>query len=244
MNLYPAIDILDGRAVRLLQGRFEDQTVYHDDPLEAARAWLQAGARRLHVVDLDGAKSGSPAALGHLERIAAETGIPIQYGGGLRTVAAVRDALAAGAERAVIGTAAFQDSDFLDESLASFGPRVVIAVDVRAGMISTSGWTQTTSLPAIEALGRLAERGARAFAYTSVERDGGLQGPDYDEVARAASAVRGSFLYSGGIGTLDDLRGLAALQHGNLEGVIVGKALYEGRFTVAEAQAALGDDGT
>ncbi len=239
MNLYPAIDILEGRAVRLRQGRFEDQTVYHDDPLEAARSWIQAGARRLHVVDLDGAKSGTPSALGHLERIVSETGIPVQYGGGLRNATAVGDALAAGAERAVIGTAAFGDEGFLSEVLESYGSRIAIAVDVRRGMIATAGWTHTTELPAIEALGRLAERGARSFIYTSVDRDGELGGIDLDEVGRVADAVRGAFIYSGGIGTLDDLRGLGALQHRNLEGVIVGKALYEGRFTVAEADEAL-----
>lgn len=239
MRLYPAIDILQGRAVRLLQGRFEDQTVYHDDPLEAARAWVGAGARYLHVVDLDGAKSGSPNALDHLRRIVEDTGLPIQYGGGLRTVASVEAALAAGAERAVIGTAAFMDPRFLDEVLAAHRPQIVIAVDVRGGNISTSGWTETTQLPAIDALGALADRGADFFAYTSVDRDGGLQGPDVAEIARVAAAVRGRFIYSGGIGKLEDLRALAALDAANLEGVIVGKALYEQRFTVAEADAAL-----
>jgi phosphoribosylformimino-5-aminoimidazole carboxamide ribotide isomerase len=243
VRLYPAIDILGGKAVRLLQGRFEDQTIYHDDPLEAARSWLEAGARRLHVVDLDGARSGAPAALGHLERIVRATGVPVQYGGGLRTAAAVAGALAAGAERAVIGTAAFRDEAFLDAVLEAHGPRIAIAVDVRGGMISTAGWTETMELPAIEALGRLAERGARSFIYTSVDRDGVLGGIDLDEVRRVSDAVRGSFIYSGGIGTLDDLRGLAALAQRNLEGVIVGKALYEGRFTVAEADAALSSDG-
>jgi len=243
MRLYPAIDILDGRAVRLLQGRFEDQTIYHDDPLEAARAWVSAGARRLHVVDLDGAKSGAPAALGHLERIVAETGVPVQYGGGLRTASAVADALAAGADRAVLGTAAFTDEQLLDQVLEVHGERIAIAVDVRGGRISTAGWTKTTELPAIEALGRLAERGARSFIYTSVDRDGVLEGIDLDEVGRVADAVQGSFIYSGGIGRLDDLRGLAALQRPNLEGVIVGKALYEGRFTVSEAESVLSADG-
>lgn len=242
MRLYPAIDILDGKAVRLLQGRFEDQTIYHDDPLEAARSWQAAGARRLHVVDLDGAKTGIPAALGHLERIVGETGMPVQYGGGLRTAPAVSDALAAGAERAVIGTAVFRDEAFLDEVLEAHGPRIAIAVDVRGGMISTAGWTETTTLPAIEALDRLAERGARSFVYTSVDRDGVLEGIDLDEVSRVAQAVRGTFIYSGGIGRLDDLRGLAELQEANLEGVIVGKALYEGRFTVAEAEGVLSPD--
>jgi phosphoribosylformimino-5-aminoimidazole carboxamide ribotide isomerase len=237
--LYPAIDIMDGKAVRLVQGRFEDATTYHDDPLDAAQSWVDAGARYLHVVDLDGARAGSPQSIEHLRRIAAGTGVPVQYGGGLRTVDAVRDALRAGAERAIVGTAAFRDVDFLDEIVHLFGPRVVVSVDVRDGFISTAGWTETTKLPAIDAIGRLHDRGVASFVYTNVDKDGGLQGPDLDEVSRVAEAVRGRFLYSGGIGAREDLSGLARLRQVNLAGVVVGKALYEGRFTIAEGQAAL-----
>jgi phosphoribosylformimino-5-aminoimidazole carboxamide ribotide isomerase len=239
--LYPAIDILDGKAVRLVQGRFEDATTYHDDPLEAAQSWVDAGARFLHVVDLDGARAGEPRSLDHLRRIAAGTGVPVQYGGGLRTLPAVREALRAGAERVVVGTAAFRDVDFLDDILAAFGPRVVVSVDVRDGLISTSGWTQTTKMPAPAAIRRLSDRAVRSFVYTDVNRDGRLEGPDLESVKEVAEAVRGRFLYSGGIGTLDHLRALAQLRRVNLAGVIVGKALYERRFTVAEGQAALDD---
>jgi phosphoribosylformimino-5-aminoimidazole carboxamide ribotide isomerase len=237
--LYPAIDIMEGRAVRLRQGDFEDSTVYHDDPLSAAQSWVEAGARFLHVVDLDGARSGEPKSIEHLRRIVSGTGVPVQYGGGLRTLTAVRDALRAGAERAIVGTAAFRDIDFLDDIVRTFGPRIVVSVDVRGGMISTSGWTQTTQMPAADAIRRLTDRGVRSFVYTNVDRDGLLEGPDLDEVARVAEAVRGRFIYSGGIGTADDLRGLAGLRQVNLAGVIVGKALYEGRFTIAEGQQAL-----
>jgi len=237
--LYPAIDISDGQAVRLRQGSFDDVTVYDDDPLEAARSWMDAGARFLHVVDLDGARSGEPKSIEHLRRIVQGTGVPVQYGGGLRTLTAVREALRAGAERAVVGTAAFRDIDFLDDIVRTFGPRIVVSVDVRGGMISTSGWTQTTQMPASDAIRRLTDRGVRSFVYTNVDRDGLLEGPDLDEVQRVAEAVRGRFIYSGGIGSLDDLRGLAALRQVNLAGVIVGKALYEGRFTIPEGQAAL-----
>jgi phosphoribosylformimino-5-aminoimidazole carboxamide ribotide isomerase len=239
MILYPAIDILDGKAVRLVQGRFENATTYHDDPLEAARSWVDAGARFLHVVDLDGARAGEPRSIEHLRRIAAGTGVPVQYGGGLRSVEGVREALRAGAERAIVGTAAFRDVDFLDEILQAYGPRVVVSVDVRDGRISTAGWTQTTQLPAEDAIHRLGDRGVKSFVYTNVDRDGRLEGPDLDEVARVAEAVRGRFLYSGGIGSREHLAALAALRQVNLAGVIVGKALYEKRFTVAEGQAAL-----
>jgi phosphoribosylformimino-5-aminoimidazole carboxamide ribotide isomerase len=240
MMLYPAIDIMDGHAVRLVQGRFEDATTYADDPLEAARSWVQAGARYLHVVDLDGAKHGEPRSLHHLRAIAEGAGVPVQYGGGLRTVDAVRAALEAGAQRAIVGTQAFRDVDFLDDCLAEFGSRIVVSVDARGGHVATAGWTQTTDLPAEDAIRRLGDRGVRSFVYTSVDRDGGLQGPDLDEVRRVAGAVRGRFLYSGGIGDLSHLEALAALRQVNLAGVIAGKALYEARFTVAEGQAALG----
>jgi phosphoribosylformimino-5-aminoimidazole carboxamide ribotide isomerase len=237
--LYPAVDILDGRAVRLVQGRFEDATTYHDDPLEAAQSWVDAGARYLHVVDLDGARDGEPRSIEHLRRIVQGTGVPVQYGGGLRTIDAVREALRAGAERVIVGTAAFRDIDFLDDILSAFGPRVVVSVDAREGRVSTAGWTQTTQLPAEDAIRRLGERGVGSFVYTSVDRDGGLVGPDLDEVARVAEAVRGRFLYSGGIGSADHLTALAGLRQVNLAGVIVGKALYERRFTIAEGQTAL-----
>ena len=151
MILYPAIDIRGGKAVRLTHGDFDAETVYHDDPLEAARSWVEAGARYLHVVDLDGARAGEPAALDHLRRIVAGTGVPVQYGGGLRTVGAVRDALRAGAERVIVGTAALRDVDFLDEIVAAHGPRVVVSVDVRGGRIATSGWTEVSELPAADA---------------------------------------------------------------------------------------------
>jgi phosphoribosylformimino-5-aminoimidazole carboxamide ribotide isomerase len=239
MILYPAIDIMDGKAVRLVEGRFEDATTYHDDPLSAAQSWVQAGARFLHVVDLDGARTGEPRSLDHLRRIVKETGVPIQYGGGLRTLPAVREALRAGAERAIVGTAAFSDVDFLDDIVSAFGPRIVVSVDVRGGMIATAGWTQTTQMPAEDAIKRLTARGVRSFVYTDVSRDGKLNGPDLDGVRRVAETVRGRFLYSGGIGSLEDLTALAELRQVNLAGVIAGKALYEKRFTVAEGQAAL-----
>jgi phosphoribosylformimino-5-aminoimidazole carboxamide ribotide isomerase len=237
--LYPAIDILDGKAVRLVEGRFEEATTYHDDPLEAAKSWVDAGARFLHVVDLDGARAGEPRSLEHLRAIVDGTGVPVQYGGGLRTVDAVRAALDAGALRAIVGTQAFRDVDFLDECLDAFGSRIVVSVDARGGNVATAGWTQTTELPAEEAIRRLGDRGVRSFVYTSVDRDGGMAGPDLDEVRRVAAAVRGRFLYSGGIGDLDHLEDLATLRQVNLAGVIAGKALYEGRFTLAEGQAAL-----
>ena len=239
MILYPAIDISDGKAVRLVRGDFDEKTVYQDSPLEAARAWVDAGARFLHVVDLDGARTGTPQSLPHLEQITAELNVPVQYGGGLRSFPAVRDALRAGAERVILGTAAYNDIDFLDDVLAAFRDRVIVSVDTRGGNISTSGWQETTQMPGAAVIERLQNRGVRSFVYTNVDKDGMLEGVDADEVKRIADVVRGRFLYSGGIGTLADLEKLRDLRQVNLGGVIVGKALYEQRFTVAQGQAAL-----
>lgn len=239
MILYPAIDIADGKAVRLVQGDFDAETVYADSPFEAARAWVDAGARYLHVVDLDGARTGRPQNLHHIDQIAGELDVPVQVGGGLRSVEAVRDVFAAGAARVILGTAAFTDVDFLDEVVAEFGERTVVSVDTRGGFVSTSGWTETTQLPADVVIERMQDRGVRTFVFTNVDRDGMLEGPDIEEVRRVAEAVRGRFMYSGGIGRREDLEALAALRQVNFTGVIVGKALYERRFTVAEGQAAL-----
>jgi phosphoribosylformimino-5-aminoimidazole carboxamide ribotide isomerase len=239
MILYPAIDIRDGQAVRLAQGDFSAETVYDADPAAAARAWVEGGARWLHVVDLDGARDGAPANLAQLERIAA-LGVPVQFGGGLRSLASVQAALAAGAERVILGTAAYADVDFLDDVLAAHGDRVVVSVDVRGGRVASAGWTQQTEMQAEAVIEHLQRRGVKRLVYSSIERDGMLTGPDVEEVRRVAEIVRGSFVYSGGIGTLPDLAALAALRQVNLAGVIVGKALYERRFDVRAAQAALG----
>jgi phosphoribosylformimino-5-aminoimidazole carboxamide ribotide isomerase len=237
--LFPAVDIRGGKAVRLRRGDFDQQTVYEDDPFEAAKAWVQAGARWLHVVDLDGAKTGTPANLHHVERIARELDVPVQVGGGLRTVEAVRDALEAGAARVILGTAAYTDVDFLDDVVGAYGERVIVSVDVRGGRVTTAGWTETTQMPAEAVFDRLRARGVRTFVYSNVDRDGMLGGVDLDEIRRIADIVRGRFLYSGGVGSLDDLAAIAALRQVNLAGVIVGKALFERRFTVAEGQAVL-----
>jgi phosphoribosylformimino-5-aminoimidazole carboxamide ribotide isomerase len=239
MILYPAVDILEGQAVRLTRGDFDHRTVYRDSPLEAAREWVAEGARFLHVVDLDGARSGSPQNLEHIEAITRALDVPVQVGGGLRSLPAVRDALRAGAERVILGTAAYTDIDFIDDVMGAFRDRVIVSVDTRGGLVSTSGWQTTTQMPADSVIQRLQNRGVRSFVYTNVDRDGMLQGPDLDEVRRIASVVRGRFLYSGGIGSLDDLAALAALRQVNLGGVIVGRALYEHRFTVREGQRVL-----
>jgi phosphoribosylformimino-5-aminoimidazole carboxamide ribotide isomerase len=235
--LYPAIDILDSSAVRLVRGDFDRSTRYAADPLDAARSWQQAGAERLHVVDLDGARAGNPVNLEHIRRIVRETELPVQLGGGLRSLAALDAAAAAGAGRLVLGTAAF--TDMLEPAVAAFGERLVVSVDVRGGRVSTAGWTETGELRTTDAIAELEQRGVTNFVYTDVDRDGMLGGLDMEEIGRVADAVSGELLYSGGIGELADLEAMAGLDHPRLAGVIVGKALYEGRFTIAEAAEAL-----
>jgi phosphoribosylformimino-5-aminoimidazole carboxamide ribotide isomerase len=240
LDLYPAIDILDGQAVRLRQGHFDDRSVYADDPVEAAERWVTEGARRLHVVDLDGAKTGRPKSIDHLRRICERVSISVQYGGGLRSTGDVEQALGAGAERVVLGTAAFADADLLENVIERWPGRIAVAVDVRGGLVSTAGWTEQSQLRADEAVEALRGRGVQTFIYTNVDRDGMLSGPDQAEVKQVSQLVGDQrFLYSGGIGSLEDLRMLASLDLPNLTGVIVGKALYEQRFGLVQAQTLL-----
>jgi phosphoribosylformimino-5-aminoimidazole carboxamide ribotide isomerase len=240
--LYPAIDILGGNAVRLTKGDFDASKVYDQDPLSAARRWVAEGAEHLHMVDLDGARAGHPVNLEHVRRVASELGVLVQLGGGLRTLEAISQALEAGVERVILGTAAFTDPDLLERALAEHGPqRVVVSVDVREGRVTTEGWTKAADVSLSSVFADLIARGVRELAYTNVDRDGMLDGVNRDDVVGVARAAAGGHLiYSGGIGQLDDLRVLAELGQPNLKGVIVGKALYEERFTVAQARAALG----
>ena len=239
MILLPAVDIRDGKAVRLRQGRFDKETVYADDPLEAARSFVEAGARFLHVVDLDGAREGEPVNLHHVERITSQLDVPLELGGGLRSIASIRRALGAGAVRVVLGTAAFTDPDLLDEALSAFTSRILVGIDVRGGQVSVAGWTRETQVRGEDAIRRMQARGVTQFVYTNVDRDGMLEGLDLDEVRRISGAIRGRFLISGGIGSLEDLIALRELRLLNLAGVISGKALYEGRFGVREGQRIL-----
>lgn len=240
MNLYPAIDMLGGNAVRLVKGDFEAKKVYDQDPLAAARAFAQDGARWLHVVDLDGAKTGTPANLEHLRKIVDELGLPVQFGGGLRSDLAVQEAFEAGARRVILGTAIFTDPELPYRVMDEHGQEnVLISIDAREGFVATHGWLEATQLPAREAIERWSEGedGVKRFVFTNIDHDGMLEGPDLDSSRMAVQAAgEGRVIHSGGIGELEHLRSLAGL---GLDGVIVGKALYERRFTVAEALAAL-----
>jgi phosphoribosylformimino-5-aminoimidazole carboxamide ribotide isomerase len=247
MNLYPAIDILGGNAVRLVKGDFEAKKVYDQDPLSAARAFAEQGARYLHVVDLDGAKSGEPVNIEHLRTIVDELGLPVQFGGGLRSDASIQTAFEAGASRVILGTAIFTDPELPWRAMEEHGQEnVLVSIDARDGNVATHGWLERTQVPAQEALERWSEGkdGIKHFVYTNIDHDGMLDGIDPEDAASAVRAVDdGKLILSGGIGELQHLRVIAALraeqQLDGLDGVIVGKALYEHRFTVAEAIAVL-----
>ena len=242
MILYPAIDIRDGHAVRLVQGDYDRETVFDNDPVEAALRWVDQGAEALHVVDLDGARSGSPVNLDHVRRICAVAEVPVQVGGGLRSAEAVDDVLEAGADRAILGTAALADPALVESLTHEHGERIVVSADSRAGKVAVEGWERESSMSSPALIRALAKRGARSFVYTPVEVDGTLEGPGLDgvkEVCDAAGDFGGELVYSGGVGSVGHLRTLAGLGLAALRGVIVGRALYEGRFTVEEGRTAL-----
>lgn len=248
MKLYPAIDILGGNAVRLVKGDFEAKKVYDEEPLAAARAFVEEGAERLHVVDLDGAKRGEPVNVEHVRRIASELDVRVQLGGGLRSDFAIERAFEAGVSRVVLGTAIFSDPELPYRAMTEHGAEnVLIGIDARDGFVATHGWLEKTELSARETIERWDEGrgGVKRFVYTNIDHDGMLDGPDLDDAGAIARAVGdgGELILSGGIGELSHLQALARLrserQLDALDGVIVGKALYERRFTVGEALATL-----
>jgi phosphoribosylformimino-5-aminoimidazole carboxamide ribotide isomerase len=237
--LYPAIDIRGGQAVRLLQGDYARETTYDADPVDAAKRWAGEGAEYLHVVDLDGAKAGAPQNLEAVRRIAAAVECPIEVGGGLRDAESLASVLDAGAERVVIGTAALRDPAFLAEALETHGDRVVVSVDARNGKVALAGWTEAAEEGVVEAIAELSSRGVARFLCTAIEVDGTMEGPALEELNQIAAVTDAHVIASGGVGDLSHLEAIARDAAPNIEGAIVGRALYEGRFTVSEAIIAL-----
>ena len=241
MILYPAIDIQGGRCVRLFQGRMEEVTVYGEDPAAMARRWVDEGAGALHVVDLDGARNGRPQNVDEVLAIRRAVAVPIQVGGGLRSHEAAEAYLEAGIERVVLGTRAAVDADFLAELCAAHPGRVVVGIDAWDGRVALKGWTEIIPLEVDELARRVEKIGASAIIYTDIARDGTLTGPNVEAVAAVARGVALPVIASGGVATVEDLRSLKALAADGVEGVIVGKALYEGTVSVAEALSALSE---
>jgi phosphoribosylformimino-5-aminoimidazole carboxamide ribotide isomerase len=237
MKIYPAIDILGGKAVRLKQGRKDEATVY-GDPIEMAVKWVNSGAEWLHVVDLDGAFEGVPKNMEVLrEMTVAAPDTKIQVGGGVRTMAVVESLLDAGIQRVVLGTAAVQDQEFVKHALAKQPNNVVIGIDARDGNVRVSGWTEDSHIGAIELARKLQDLGARLIVYTDISRDGVLKGPNVEATREMLEKTALSVIASGGVSTIQDVQHLAEINHSRLEGVIIGKALYEGRIQIEEALA-------
>ena len=238
MIIFPAIDMRQGRCVRLLQGRADQQTVYFEDPVAVALRWEAEGAAWLHLVDLDGAMSEGSGNRAIAKRIFAAVRIPVQFGGGLRAMEDLEEILEAGAARVVVGTAAVQHPEFLAEALQRFGERIVVGIDARDSRVATHGWNQAGSLEAVAFAQTLARSGVQRVVYTDISKDGMLVGPNLEATKRLAADSQLKVVASGGVASLDDLRALRALEDVGIEGAIVGKALYERRFTLQEAIAA------
>ena len=237
-TVYAAVDISEGRCVRLLQGRFGTETVYSDDPVKVALGLASAGARWLHIVDLDGARTGEPANRDLVVEVVKRASCPVQAGGGLRTMDEVEELLAAGANRVVLSTFALEDDESMRAACARFGERIVVSLDARGGEVASHGWTVGAGVSVLEAVDRFQDAGVSAFVYTDVTRDGAMTGPDMEGLERLAETTDLPVIASGGIASLEDLRAVARLHERGVKGAIVGRALYELKFSIGEANLA------
>ncbi|MCE5199235.1 MAG: 1-(5-phosphoribosyl)-5-[(5-phosphoribosylamino)methylideneamino]imidazole-4-carboxamide isomerase [Armatimonadota bacterium] len=235
MELIPAIDIIDGKCVRLVQGRFDDVTVFADDPVEMARKWADQGAQRLHIVDLNGSRCGGPQEADTIERIAQAVGIPLELGGGIRSLDIARRMLDLGVGRVIIGTSAALDSKLAEDIFSDLGDAAVLGVDAKDGLVAVKGWEETTSETAIDFARRMQGLGAKRVIYTDISRDGMLQGANIKAMKQMAEALDIPVIASGGVSTVEDIKELTALESVGIEGAILGKALYTGALTIADA---------
>jgi phosphoribosylformimino-5-aminoimidazole carboxamide ribotide isomerase len=238
MLIIPAIDIKDGRCVRLFQGDMDKETIYFDRPIDAARHWAKQGATFVHVVDLNGAVEGRPIHRREVEAICRETGLSVELGGGLRSTESVKGALALGVSRVVVGTAAYDNQEFLRALCKEFPGKIVVGIDARDGRVAVKGWRETTSMNAVELAKRCQADGASRIIYTDISRDGTRQGVNVEETAKLARSVSIPIIASGGVAALDDIRNLLPLEKEGVEGVIVGRALYSGALTLSDARNA------
>ena len=225
MQIIPAIDIKDGRCVRLYQGDYERMTVFANDPVAMARRWVEEGAERLHVVDLDGAKVGRPSNAQVVFAIVRAVDIPVELGGGLRDRPSVEAALSLGVDRVILGTAAIETPELIEDLVATYGDRIAVGVDARMGWVAGHGWQELSQVRAVELVQRMAEAGVHHVIYTDIIRDGTLQGPNVEALAELVALDGPSIIASGGVGTVDDLLRLAGA---GASGAIVGQALYTG----------------
>ena len=235
-ELIPAIDLLDGRCVRLAQGRYDAATVYGDDPGGVAADFVAQAIPRLHVVDLDGAKAGAPANEAAVRSITSRTGsVPVQLGGGIRTLDAIESALSWGVDRVILGTVALRDPDFVKEAAKRFPGRIVVGIDAKDGRVAVEGWLETSQTEARDLAPRFEEAGVSAIVYTDIARDGMLTGPNLEATAALADAVSIPVIVSGGVSSIEDLEAAAKLAPRGIAGAIIGRALYTGDVDLAQA---------
>ncbi|MNW31053.1 1-(5-phosphoribosyl)-5-[(5-phosphoribosylamino)methylideneamino] imidazole-4-carboxamide isomerase [compost metagenome] len=234
-TIYPAIDIRGGKCVRLVQGDYNRETVYNDNPLEVAREWERLGGTFIHLVDLDGAKAGHPVNDDIIRSIASAVQVPVQVGGGLRTRADVDRVLSLGVSRVILGTAAIEDRAFTEEVLGTYGDKIAIGLDARNGYVATRGWLETSEVKAEELARELAAKGAETFIFTDISRDGMMQGPNVEAILSLAKSSGRQVIASGGVSTMDDLLKLSSHAKEGISGAIVGKALYTGSIQLDEA---------
>lgn len=235
MFVIPAIDLKDGKCVRLKQGKFDEVTVYSDDPVDMARKWEDEGASVIHVVDLDGAKTGEQKNLPWVSKIARAVKSKIQLGGGVRSKESIVKARDAGVSRVVLGTKALA-GDFVKSMLMEFNDFIVIGIDAKDGKVAVTGWTEKTSVDAFEFARQVDQFGVARIIYTDVQTDGMLVGPPLDSIKKLCGSIKCKLIASGGVGRVADVEALQNLNLSNLEGVIVGKALYEKKFSLAEVK--------
>ncbi|MEM8790133.1 MAG: 1-(5-phosphoribosyl)-5-[(5-phosphoribosylamino)methylideneamino]imidazole-4-carboxamide isomerase [Pseudomonadota bacterium] len=238
MILYPAIDLKDGQCVRLLRGEMAEATVFNTDPAAQARSFAEAGCAWIHLVDLNGAFAGEPVNSAAVEAILAAIDVPAQLGGGIRDLATIESWLNRGLARVILGTAAVRDPDLVREAAATFPGQVAVGIDARDGMVAVEGWAETTDIPVLDLARRFEDAGVAAIIYTDIDRDGAMLGPNVEATAALANAVSIPVIASGGVSSLDDLRSLKA-SSASLDGVISGRALYDGAIDLSEALALL-----
>lgn len=240
MIIYPAIDIKEGKCVRLFKGKMDEVTVFSDDPVEMAKKWEEAGARFLHVVDLDGAVEGEPQNLEIVRKIVAAVSVPVQLGGGIRSFESVEEALSAGVRRVILGTIAVKDPALLQKVVGLYGESIAVGIDAREGKVAVSGWIENTPLDAVAVAKRMEDVGVKRVIYTDIERDGTLIGPNLSGLRKLLESTTIPIIASGGISVVSDVQKLKELEGLGLEGAIIGRALYVGTISLREA-IALGD---
>ena len=239
MKIIPAIDIKEGRCVRLTQGKADQETVYSDDPLSMANHWDEEGAQTIHVVDLDGAFKGSPINIEIVKKIIHSSSVDIQVGGGIRTIEAIESYVKAGAYRVILGTVAQQEPKFVEEASRRFPNKIIVGIDARDGLVAVKGWVEVSKQKATDLALKMKGYGIAGFIFTDISRDGMLQGPNLESIKEFAESAQLPVIASGGVSRLEDIKNLIKLESYGIEGVIIGKALYDKTLSFREAKKVL-----